>query len=43
MNDFKEVARLAKRRKDSINQLYRFLDSEEKNEFLEKLLKISGF
>lgn len=42
MNDFKEVARLAKRRKDSINQLYRFLDSEEKNEFLEKLLKISG-
>lgn len=42
MNDFKEIAKLAKKRRDKINGLYHFLESEEKNEFLEGLLKSSG-
>ena len=42
MNDFKEIAKLAKKRRDKINGLYHFLESEEKNEFLEELLKSSG-
>ena len=42
MNDFKEIVKFAKKRRDKINGLYHFLESEEKNEFLERLLKSSG-
>ncbi|KAA6229885.1 invasion protein CiaB [Campylobacter sp. LR264d] len=42
MNNFKKLANLAKKRKEKINGLYELLDSNEKNEFIDKLLDIAN-
>lgn len=41
MNNFKEIAKLVKERRKNINALYDFLKTEEKDEFLTRLLKLS--
>lgn len=41
MNNFKELAKLVKNRKENINLLYDLLETDQWNEYFERLLALS--
>ena len=42
MNDFKELSRLVKKRKEKINALYELLDTKQSHKNIENLIELSG-